>query len=113
VHDPAQNPLSYLIVAQRGLPAKRRIGDWSLVGDWLVGGDAGEAKAGMAKGEGDLLSQGGVCGGLTHDGEGAVDRLALRPLDGWADLRPMAAARQVCHPALETAVEQQPPVLVR
>jgi hypothetical protein len=74
---------------------------------------AGEAEAAVAKGEGDLLSHGAVCGGPTHDGEGAVDRLALRPLDGWADLRPMAAARQVCHPALEAAVEQQPPVLVR
>jgi hypothetical protein len=74
---------------------------------------AGEAEAAVAKGEGDLLSQGAICGGLTLDGKGAVDRLALRALDVWADLHPMAAARQVCHPALEAAVEQRPPVLVR
>jgi hypothetical protein len=73
---------------------------------------AGEAEAAVTKGEGDLLSQGAVCGGPTLDGEGAVARLALRPLDGWADLHPMAAVRQVCHPALEAAMEQQPPVLV-
>jgi hypothetical protein len=57
---------------------------------------AGEAEAAVAKGEGDLLCQGAVCGGPAHDGEGAVDRLVLCPLDGWADLRPMVAARQVC-----------------
>jgi hypothetical protein len=33
-------------------------------------------------------------------------------MDRWAYRLPLAALRQVCHPALEVAEEQQPPVLV-
>jgi hypothetical protein len=61
---------------------------------------------------GDLLDWVGFRGGVAYNGEGAVDRLALRSLDCWTYLLPLASPRQVCHPALEAAVEQQPPVLV-
>jgi hypothetical protein len=73
---------------------------------------AGGAQAAVAEGEGDLLDWVGFRGGVAYNGEGAVDRLALRSLDCCTYLLPLAAPRQVCHPALEAAVEQQPPVLV-
>jgi hypothetical protein len=38
---------------------------------------------------------------------------ALHPLDFWTYLLALAAPPQVCHPALEAAVAQQPLVLVR
>jgi hypothetical protein len=66
----------------------------------------------VAEWEGDLVGQGAFFGGVTCDGEGTRNRLALRLMDCWAYLLPLAALRQVCHPALEAAVEQQPPVLV-
>jgi hypothetical protein len=71
-----------------------------------------EAQAALAEGECDLLDWVDFRGGVAYNGEGAGDRLALRSLDCWTYLLPLAAPRQVCHPALEAAVEQQPLVLV-
>jgi hypothetical protein len=65
----------------------------------------------VEEGEGDLVGQGAFFGGVTCDGEGRRDCLVLRLMVCWTYLLPLAAPRQVCHPALEAAVEQQPPVL--
>jgi hypothetical protein len=66
----------------------------------------------VAEWEGDLVGDVTFFGGVTCDGEGTRNRLALRLMDCWAYLLPLAAPRQVCHQALEAAVEQQPLVLV-
>jgi hypothetical protein len=60
----------------------------------------------MAEGEGDLVGQGAFFGGVTCDWEGTCDRYALRLMDCWAYLLPLAAPRQVCHTALEAAEEE-------
>jgi hypothetical protein len=51
---------------------------------------AGEAQAAVAEGEGDLLDWVGFRSGVAYNGEGAVDRLALRSLDCWTYLLPLA-----------------------
>jgi hypothetical protein len=50
---------------------------------------------------------------MPHDGKGGVNRFEFRPLDGFADVLPLAAPRQVCHTALKDAVEHDPAILVQ
>jgi hypothetical protein len=67
----------------------------------------------MSERKGHLLNCGALLSSQAQDGKGGVNRSEFRPLDGSADLLPLAVPRQVCHTALKAAVEQDPAILVQ
>jgi hypothetical protein len=67
----------------------------------------------MSEGKGHLLHCGALLSCQAYDSEGGVHHFEFHPPDVSADVLPLAAPRQVCHPALKAAVEQDPTILVQ
>jgi hypothetical protein len=74
---------------------------------------AGQTQPTISEGKGHLLNCGALLSCQAHDGESGVHHFEFRPQDGSTNVLPLGAPRQVCHPELKAAVEQDPAILVQ